>query len=86
MPAPPSRADRAAGFHPLHLPHAGRRRDVADRSCAGLPDTAFARVVREDPVRKGLLFCGTESGVYVSFDAGDHWQTPPAQPAGLVDA
>ena len=42
---------------------------------AGLPDTAFARVVREDPVRKGLLFCGTESAVYVSFDAGDHWQS-----------
>jgi photosystem II stability/assembly factor-like uncharacterized protein len=41
----------------------------------GLPDTAFARVVREDPVRKGLLFCGTESAVYVSFDAGDHWQS-----------
>ena len=41
----------------------------------GLPDTAFARVVREDPVRKGLLFCGTESAVHVSFDAGDHWQS-----------
>src|SRR5204862_275060 len=41
----------------------------------GLPATAFARVVREDPVRKGLLYCGTESGVYVSFDAGDHWQS-----------
>jgi photosystem II stability/assembly factor-like uncharacterized protein len=41
----------------------------------GLPDTAFARVVREDPVRKGLLYCGTERGVYVSFDAGDRWQS-----------
>ena len=41
----------------------------------GLPDTAFVRVVREDPVRPGLLFCGTERGVYVSFDAGDHWQS-----------
>jgi len=40
----------------------------------GLPDTAFVRVVREDPVRRGLLYCGTERGVYVSFDAGDHWQ------------
>ena len=45
------------------------------RITAGLPDTAFARVVREDPVRKGLLFCGTESAVYVSFDAGDRWQS-----------
>jgi photosystem II stability/assembly factor-like uncharacterized protein len=41
----------------------------------GLPETAPARVVREDPVRKGLLYCGTESGVFVSFDAGDHWQS-----------
>jgi photosystem II stability/assembly factor-like uncharacterized protein len=41
----------------------------------GLPDTAVARVVREDPVREGLLFCGTESAVFVSFDAGDHWQS-----------
>jgi hypothetical protein len=30
--------------------------------------------VREDPVRKGLLFAGTELAVYVSFDDGDHWQ------------
>jgi hypothetical protein len=41
----------------------------------GLPDAAFARVVREDPIRKGLLYCGTESAVYVSFDDGDHWQS-----------
>src|SRR5262249_51674207 len=41
----------------------------------GLPDTAFARVVREDPVRRGLLFCGTERGVYLSFDDGDRWQS-----------
>ncbi|HEV2669877.1 MAG TPA: hypothetical protein VGU74_02200, partial [Gemmatimonadales bacterium] len=38
------------------------------------PSGSFARVVREDPKRKGLLFAGTESGVYVSFDDGDHWQ------------
>jgi photosystem II stability/assembly factor-like uncharacterized protein len=31
-------------------------------------------VVREDPVHRGLLYCGTESGVYVSFDDGRHWQ------------
>ena len=41
----------------------------------GLPDNAPADTVREDPVRKGLLFAGTETGVYVSFDDGDHWQT-----------
>ena len=42
---------------------------------AGLPPTEFVRVVREDPVRRGLLFAGTERGVWVSFDDGAHWQT-----------
>ena len=41
----------------------------------GLPDDAAVNVVREDPVRKGLLFAGTETTVYVSFDDGDHWQS-----------
>ena len=41
----------------------------------GLPDSAIARVVREDGQRKGLIYGGTETGVYVSFDEGDHWQT-----------
>jgi photosystem II stability/assembly factor-like uncharacterized protein len=41
----------------------------------GLPQTGNARVVREDPVRKGLLYAGTWNGVYVSLDDGDHWQT-----------
>jgi photosystem II stability/assembly factor-like uncharacterized protein len=40
----------------------------------GIPDTAFTRVVREDPKRAGLLFAGTETGLYVSFDGGAHWQ------------
>jgi hypothetical protein len=40
----------------------------------GLPATEMARVVREDPVRKGLLYAGTDTGVYVSFDDGDRWQ------------
>jgi photosystem II stability/assembly factor-like uncharacterized protein len=41
---------------------------------AGLPDDASVNVVREDPVRRGLLFAGTERAVWVSFDDGDHWQ------------
>jgi photosystem II stability/assembly factor-like uncharacterized protein len=41
----------------------------------GLPQTGSARVVREDPVRKGLLYAGTWNGVYISLDDGDHWQT-----------
>ncbi|MDQ6737379.1 MAG: glycosyl hydrolase [Gemmatimonadota bacterium] len=41
----------------------------------GIPSTEFTRVVREDPARKGLLYAGTERGVWVSFDDGGHWQT-----------
>ena len=40
----------------------------------GLPDSAPVNTVREDPVRKGLLFAGTERAVFVSFDDGDNWQ------------
>jgi photosystem II stability/assembly factor-like uncharacterized protein len=40
----------------------------------GLPDNAPVNAVREDPVRKGLLFCGTERAVFVSFNDGDDWQ------------
>src|SRR5262249_30730862 len=35
---------------------------------------AFVRVVREDPARRGLLYAGTELGVFVSFDEGGSWQ------------
>jgi photosystem II stability/assembly factor-like uncharacterized protein len=41
----------------------------------GLPDHAYVHVVREDPERKGLLFAGTEAGVFVSFDNGVNWQS-----------
>ena len=40
----------------------------------GIADTTFAHVVREDPKRKGLLYAGTETGLYVSFDDGARWQ------------
>jgi hypothetical protein len=40
----------------------------------GIPSTNFVRAVREDPERQGLLFAGTEFGMYVSFDDGAHWQ------------
>jgi photosystem II stability/assembly factor-like uncharacterized protein len=40
-----------------------------------LPPDAPVDTVREDPVRKGLLFAGTETSVWVSFDDGDHWQS-----------
>jgi photosystem II stability/assembly factor-like uncharacterized protein len=40
----------------------------------GIPDGGASNVVREDAVRKGLLFAGTEGSVYVSFNDGDDWQ------------
>ncbi|HEX8354150.1 MAG TPA: hypothetical protein VF611_14680 [Pyrinomonadaceae bacterium] len=41
---------------------------------AGIPDGSFTRVVREDPARRGLLYAGTETGMFVSFDDGERWQ------------
>lgn len=41
----------------------------------GLQEFGPVDTVREDPVRKGLLFAGTENAVWVSFDDGDHWQS-----------
>ena len=40
----------------------------------GLPADEFTRVVREDPARRGLLYCGTETGVWVSVDDGGSWE------------
>jgi len=59
-------------------PHIYRTRDGGKtwaHVVEGLPDGGIVRVVREDPVRRGLLFAGTEQAVYVSFDDGDHWQS-----------
>lgn len=41
----------------------------------GIPDGHFVRAIAEDPDRKGLLYAGTEYGMYVSFDDGKHWQS-----------
>jgi hypothetical protein len=42
---------------------------------AGMSANDVVNAVREDPVQRGLLYAGTERGVYVSFDSGDHWQS-----------
>ncbi len=42
---------------------------------AGLPNSGFVDVVRADPTKSGLLYAGTDSGVYISFDDGGHWQS-----------
>ena len=39
----------------------------------GIPEDKFVRVVREDPGRRGLLYAGTEFGMYFSFDSGENW-------------
>jgi photosystem II stability/assembly factor-like uncharacterized protein len=41
----------------------------------GLPEGAFVHAVREDTVARGILYAATETGVFVSFDAGGHWQS-----------
>ena len=40
----------------------------------GIDDEHFTRVVREDPKRKGLLYAGTETGMYISFNDGQNWE------------
>lgn len=40
----------------------------------GIDPTHYTRAVRADPVRKGLLYAGTERGMYISFDDGNNWQ------------
>ena len=41
---------------------------------SGIPERSFVRTIREDPRRKGLLFAGTETGVYYSLNDGANWQ------------
>ena len=41
----------------------------------GIRENDFTRTIREDPARRGLLYAGTETGIYVSFDDGEHWQS-----------
>lgn len=41
----------------------------------GLPANGYVHTIKEDPERRGLLFAGTELGVYVSFNDGDNWQS-----------
>ena len=59
-------------------PHVFKTTDYGrnwERVVDGFAEEAFVRVVREDPVRRGLLYAGTELGMYVSWDDGGHWQS-----------
>ncbi len=58
-------------------PYIYRTRDQGrswQRITTGLPDGVYVHVIKEDTLRRGLLFAGTERGAFVSFDDGDHWQ------------
>ena len=59
-------------------PHLLRTHDYGktwQETNSGIPAGDFARVVREDPLKKGLLYAGTENTAWVSFDEGDHWSS-----------
>ncbi|MGH7617963.1 MAG: WD40/YVTN/BNR-like repeat-containing protein, partial [Gemmatimonadaceae bacterium] len=85
----PSHFDAAEAYAVLDLhrqgdyaPYVYRTRDfgktwtkIVDGLATNQPSGSFARVVRNDTKKKGLLFAGTESGMYVSFDDGEHWQS-----------
>jgi photosystem II stability/assembly factor-like uncharacterized protein len=79
--ASPADADTAyavAAARNDFTPYVFRTRDAGktwQKITAGMRDRYVARAVREDPARKGLVYAGTDDGVYVSFDGGDHWQT-----------
>jgi len=65
---------RIDDLHPyIYRTHDGGK--TWQKTVSGLADAGPVDTVREDPVAKGLLFAGTENAVWVSFDAGDHWQS-----------
>jgi len=79
---------RLADLHP-HVYRTGDGGRTWTEIVQGLPANAVVNAVREDPVQRGLLYAGTERGVYVSFDDGGHWQAlrlnlPPTSVRDLV--
>ena len=75
-------------------PYVYRTRDYGrtwQKITTGIPPSmlSYTKVIAEDPVRRGLLYLGTENAIYVSFDDGDHWQPfqndlPHAPVSGIV--
>ncbi|HET7462326.1 MAG TPA: hypothetical protein VFJ82_13820 [Longimicrobium sp.] len=80
-----SRHDTATAYAAINTfrlddlrPHLLRTHDGGrtwTETVAGIPAEGILNVVREDPVRRGLLYAGSERQVYVSLDDGDHWQS-----------
>src|SRR6266550_6820640 len=59
-------------------PYIYRTRDMGkswQKITKGLPAGVYVHVVKEDPMRQGLLVAGTERGIHISFDDGDNWQS-----------
>ena len=78
-PHDPARAYIAFSLYKFDdfTPHAFKTEDYGESwtpIAEGFAAEHWVRVVREDPVRPGLLYAGTEAGVYVSFDDGGSWQ------------
>ena len=81
----PSHFDAAAAYAAVNRnglddlrPHILRTRDFGQtwqETVSGIRGIDFVRTVREDPLRKGLLYAGTEEAVYVSLDDGDRWHS-----------
>ena len=76
----PNEAYAAVERHQLedYEPYIYRTRDGGktwQKITRGLPAGVYTQTVKEDPVKRGLLFAGTELGVYVSFNDGDDWQS-----------
>jgi photosystem II stability/assembly factor-like uncharacterized protein len=79
-PHDPATAYVAATRYKLsdHKPYLYKTNDYGatwTKIVSGIPDNDFTRVIREDPGKRGLLYAGTETGIYVSFDDGSRWQS-----------
>jgi photosystem II stability/assembly factor-like uncharacterized protein len=79
-PHDPAAAYFAATRYKLqdHQPYLYKTADFGEtwtKIVGGIPENDFTRAIREDPDRRGLLYAGSETGVYVSFDDGAYWQT-----------
>ena len=65
---------KADDFHP-YLYKTSDYGKTWKKIVTGIPDNAFTRVIREDPNQRGLLYAGTETGMYISFNDGDSWES-----------
>ena len=78
-PHDPAKAYFVAAGYKLNdfTPYVFRTNDYGatwEKIVTGVPGNTFARSIREDPDREGLLYLGTETGMFISFDDGANWQ------------